>query len=406
MTLLLLPKFGAGGQAWAPGLTAVSGRPQVATTDSEVTNNTLSVTGTNAITTGVLAGTYNGLRLKARLSQAMNPPIKNQTLWSPADGAARLQHTTQVDGCNVNVYAGWPVLGIWAAEVDASFANLPVPIDLQLNVNPYTTAYAWGSPVRKSVTLNGNTYELVTLAAWATTAGHAQDTWPASNWYPQFTVTIVPYEASLNAVGVNALVNEANSFSGNTSGGNAQIRCSKSKLGGTVYFSMSKATVDAVQTWIAADLVENTDFVSPPLTRSTTANHLYAASANAVLRAGTVALFGAPLGGMPVTGVPPSSVSAQLAANPQGFTSRPYIGGPGKVSGQVTVNNAAVGAGYRVQVFRKRDNLLMGEVFTDASGNYTYVDLDRTYTYYVVAHDPTGVYNAVIQDSITPVAYP
>lgn len=55
----------------------------------------------------------------------------------------------------------------------------------------------------------------------------------------------------------------------------------------------------------------------------------------------------------------------------------------------------------RVRLFVKATGQLFKDVVTDANGYYEFneIPLNR---YYVVAHDPDGEYNAVIQDNIIP----
>lgn len=60
----------------------------------------------------------------------------------------------------------------------------------------------------------------------------------------------------------------------------------------------------------------------------------------------------------------------------------------------------------RVRLFRKRDGLLAREGWSDAGGNYAFNSIRQDVDYVVVSHDHTGLYNAVIADSITPEAMP
>lgn len=55
----------------------------------------------------------------------------------------------------------------------------------------------------------------------------------------------------------------------------------------------------------------------------------------------------------------------------------------------------------RVRLFIKATGQLVQDVATDENGYYAFqmISLNR---YYVVAHDPDGEYNAVIQDNIIP----
>lgn len=55
----------------------------------------------------------------------------------------------------------------------------------------------------------------------------------------------------------------------------------------------------------------------------------------------------------------------------------------------------------RVRLFVKATGQLFKDVVTDENGYYTFKDIPLN-RYYVVAHDPDGEYNAVIQDNIIP----
>lgn len=59
----------------------------------------------------------------------------------------------------------------------------------------------------------------------------------------------------------------------------------------------------------------------------------------------------------------------------------------------------------RVRLHRKNDGSLIREVFSNPDGSYAFNYIQNT-SYYVVAFDHTGNYNAVIKDSITPELIP
>ena len=56
----------------------------------------------------------------------------------------------------------------------------------------------------------------------------------------------------------------------------------------------------------------------------------------------------------------------------------------------------------RVRLLRKRDGVLARETWSDAAGNYVFDRIRHDLTYVVMSHDHTGLYNAVIDDAITP----
>lgn len=55
----------------------------------------------------------------------------------------------------------------------------------------------------------------------------------------------------------------------------------------------------------------------------------------------------------------------------------------------------------RVRLFIKSTGQLFKDVVTDENGYYEFTEIPLN-RYYVVAHDPDGEYNAVIQDNIIP----
>ncbi len=82
-------------------------------------------------------------------------------------------------------------------------------------------------------------------------------------------------------------------------------------------------------------------------------------------------------------------------------------GGHGRIIG--TTQNAGTPdypVARRVRLFRKRDGVLARETWSDAAGNYAFNNLRDDIAYVVTSHDHTGLYNAVIADSITPEPMP
>jgi len=78
-------------------------------------------------------------------------------------------------------------------------------------------------------------------------------------------------------------------------------------------------------------------------------------------------------------------------------------GGRGRIVG--TVKNKGTPdypVSRRVRLLRKRDGVLARETWSDAAGNYVFDHLRHDLTYVVMSHDHTGLYNAVIDDAITP----
>jgi hypothetical protein len=56
----------------------------------------------------------------------------------------------------------------------------------------------------------------------------------------------------------------------------------------------------------------------------------------------------------------------------------------------------------RVRLLRKRDGALARETWSDAAGNYVFDHIRHDVVYILMSHDHTGLYNAVIDDAITP----
>ena len=80
-------------------------------------------------------------------------------------------------------------------------------------------------------------------------------------------------------------------------------------------------------------------------------------------------------------------------------------GGMGSITGTVKEKSTPTNVPLRrrVRLHREVDGLALRETWSDAAtGNYTFPDLNPTYTYYVVAFDYAQNYRAVIADNLTP----
>ena len=77
-----------------------------------------------------------------------------------------------------------------------------------------------------------------------------------------------------------------------------------------------------------------------------------------------------------------------------------YQGGSGSVEGIVTIEN--IPGARQVRLFDKRTGLVVGETWSSPTGHYEFNNIDPTREYFVVAHDHLRVYNAVVQDMLTP----
>lgn len=84
--------------------------------------------------------------------------------------------------------------------------------------------------------------------------------------------------------------------------------------------------------------------------------------------------------------------STDLSASP--FT------GSGVISGVIDIEGT--GASRKVRLYNKSTGLLVSQVMSGADGAYTFINLDPSFEYFVVAHDYNRLYNAVIQDFIQP----
>ena len=77
-----------------------------------------------------------------------------------------------------------------------------------------------------------------------------------------------------------------------------------------------------------------------------------------------------------------------------------YQGGAGTIHGTVTIEN--IPGARQVRLFDKRTGLVIGETWSSVTGHYEFNNIDPTREYFVVAHDHHRVYNAVVQDMLTP----
>lgn len=78
-------------------------------------------------------------------------------------------------------------------------------------------------------------------------------------------------------------------------------------------------------------------------------------------------------------------------------------GGRGRIVGTVKAKGTPdYPVSRRVRLLRKRDGVLARETWSDAAGNYVFDKIRHDVTYILMAHDHTGLYNAVIDDAITP----
>lgn len=110
-------------------------------------------------------------------------------------------------------------------------------------------------------------------------------------------------------------------------------------------------------------------------------------------------------GGVPLTfaaGSPPQPMSAKHVRSLDRLVDLEN-GGRGRVIGTTkNVGNPDYPVSRRVRLLRKRDGFLAREGWSDAGGNYLFEHVRHDIEYIVLSHDHTGVYNAVIADSVTP----
>lgn len=78
-------------------------------------------------------------------------------------------------------------------------------------------------------------------------------------------------------------------------------------------------------------------------------------------------------------------------------------GGRGRIVGTVKAKGMPdYPVARRVRLLRKRDGALARETWSDAAGNYVFDHIRHDVVYILMSHDHTGLYNAVIDDAITP----
>ena len=93
---------------------------------------------------------------------------------------------------------------------------------------------------------------------------------------------------------------------------------------------------------------------------------------------------------------PPPSLSAPLKYSWKNI----YQGGAGTIQGTVTIEN--IPGARQVRLFDKRSGLLIAETWSTPTGHYEFNNVAADREYFVVAHDRLRVYNAVVQDMLTP----
>jgi len=70
------------------------------------------------------------------------------------------------------------------------------------------------------------------------------------------------------------------------------------------------------------------------------------------------------------------------------------------IKGQVKEENTTIPC--RVRLFERKAGLLMAEVATDNQGHYAFYNLNDEERFFVVAHHPEILFNAVISDNVVP----
>jgi len=300
------------------------------------------------------------------------------------------------------LYGGWPVIGMFCMEVNrGNLVGLRAfsPLLALLMGNPGGTGFQKSGVIRKAYSKNGNSYELASLVVYSTNgSGAGLDSWPATSWLPQVTITWVPYEASANGVGALTPAFGPSFNTGLQSAADFGVQLPNAIRGGTLYFSMTKTTVDTVQSWIIGDLIESAEFTGSVNDHGSLPQNMnppYVIDNSIGLVAGT-------------DGVQQRLVTVPYArvpnySQPLGYTLKYFDGGIGSISGVVKVNNV-IYPNQVVVCFRARDHRIVGKTTSGPDGSYSFLDLDPSQKYYVVAHDGSGVYNGVIQDQITPLA--
>jgi hypothetical protein len=363
MALLLLPKLGVGNAAaFANNFT--------------VTKDGSPWTGGGADTFGATTGVQLGTGPTYPGTTNQNWVMVGGTSYVAADSSSSSSSSSLASlAVELGCYGGWVKPGIFAMEVELGYQPSP-GIDMRFACN---TGYDNGSPSgtqTKTITVGSNTYELKTF--WTTYGTKDANT----NSETQITVTIVPFLASQNTAGANP-----SSYAGTSD--DRDYRLSNIQRGATMYIQWGKCTVDAVQTWIAADLVESNEFANTQ-------------HARIQLRTPPVAVGGVDLRGTIYMGAqgrqpgPPNHKAATVLRAWKNI----YQGGSGTIQGTVTIEN--IPGARQVRLFDKRTGLVIGETWSTVTGHYEFNNINPTREYFVVAHDHLRVYNAVVQDMLTP----
>ena len=79
--------------------------------------------------------------------------------------------------------------------------------------------------------------------------------------------------------------------------------------------------------------------------------------------------------------------------------------GKGRIAGDSPDGLATVAgapAKVPIRVVHRPTNMVAGFTISDANGNYEVANLNPDELFYVIAFDPSGQFNAVIRDNITP----
>lgn len=122
---------------------------------------------------------------------------------------------------------------------------------------------------------------------------------------------------------------------------------------------------------------------------------------NIVARADTVALN--------LPRAIPAPTAPRLLESPVGITRNVWTRGNGRVAGTVKEASTPADLPLRrvVRLVNQRDGRIYGETWSDATtGEYVFENIDETQKYFVISHDHTANYNAVVKDGITPEAMP
>jgi hypothetical protein len=84
-----------------------------------------------------------------------------------------------------------------------------------------------------------------------------------------------------------------------------------------------------------------------------------------------------------------------------------YFGGNGFIAGTTKENGTPDHPKVaRVQLISENTSIMVAETWSDASGNYSFENLDRNQRYTVIGYDREHLYRAVIADNLTPEPMP